>query len=129
MTQAQYHAIMARIQEAPARSAWARGVRAYALDLLEDWETSGREYLTERDILNGASDWDEYSWGGCSLIYDEDIARRLCAPYELRRTDGGRLRPNAGEAWLDTQARALYQAARLIMETAREVWEEAQDVH
>lgn len=68
-------------------------------------------------MLNGADDWEMYSWGGSALIYDSDIAARLCCPSELRRTDGGRKRPNASEEWLDTQARALAQAARIVRRT------------
>lgn len=114
-------AVTARILDTRTRSAWAAGVKAYALELLEDWETSGHEYLTERDLLNGAQDWNEYSWGGCSLIYDSDIAERLCNPSELKRTRNGERRPNAREEWLDTQARALFQAARMIMRAVKEV--------
>lgn len=104
------------------RSAWGRGVTVYALELLEElaegiqggWlslddldSVQGRK----RAMLNGASDWANYSWGGCSLIYNGDIAERLCTPSELKRTRGGEWRPNASEEWLDTQARALFQAS------------------
>lgn len=65
-------------------------------------------------LLNGASDWKAYSWGGCSLIYDQDICERLATPSEIKRTKGGKVKPNKWEEWLDTQARALYQAERLI---------------
>lgn len=67
-----------------------------------------------RWMLNGAADWSQYSEGGCALIYNGDIARRLCTPSELRKTDNGRKDPNARESWIDCQSRALYQAARLI---------------
>lgn len=65
-------------------------------------------------LLHGAGDWEEYSRGGCALIYNSDIAERLCAPWELRKTDGGAKRPNAREDWIDVQARALSQAELLI---------------
>lgn len=117
--------IRSRIEAAPARSAWRRGVKAYALELLENWEASGFEYLDELSLLGGAEDWGAYSWNGCSLIFNDSIARRLCTPSELRRTYGGRRRPNAREDWLDVQTRALYQAAWLVLESARE---EAQHV-
>lgn len=99
------------------RSAWGRGVVEYARELVadhsrEEWPESPDEL--ERALLNGAESWEEFSWGGCSLIYDEDVAERLCSPSELMRTNGGRWRPNSREDWLDVQARALYQAARLI---------------
>lgn len=98
------------------RSAWGRGVTAYALDMLADLD--GDAELTartvERTLLNGAPSWHDYSWGGCVLIYNSDIAERLCSPSELKRSDNGRLRPNAREEWLDTQARACFQAAQLV---------------
>lgn len=104
------------------RSAWGRGVTAYALELLDSIEEAikgGWLSLDDLDsaqgrkraMLNGASDWGAYSWGGCSLIYNGDIAERLCTPSELKRTRGGEWRPNASEEWLDTQARALFQAS------------------
>jgi len=107
------------------RSAWGRGVTAYALELLDSIEEAvkgGWLPLDELEtaegrkaaMLNGASDWAQYSWGGCSLIYDSDIAERLCTPSELKRTRGGEWRPNSSEEWLDTQARALRQASKRV---------------
>ena len=99
------------------RSAWGRGVIEYARELVadrsrEEWPESPDEL--ERALLNGADDWSAFSWGGCSLICNEDVAERLCSPSELKRTNGGRWRPNHREEWLDTQARALFQACCLI---------------
>lgn len=98
------------------RSAWERGVVAYAESMLDELEPTEELWprTTEKVLLNGAPSWHDYSWGGCALIYDTDIARRLCSPSELRRCrDGARL-PNAREEWLDTQARACFQAAQLV---------------
>lgn len=97
------------------RGAWKKGVRAYALDLMDNIES---EYFTEKDLLNGAHNWVEYSEGGAALCYDKDIALRLCAPWELRKTDSGRKEPNKFETWIDVQTRALYQAASLIKNMA-----------
>ena len=72
-------------------------------------------------LLNGASDWSQYSWGGCSLIYDGDIAERLCTPSELKKTRNGERRPNSREDWLDVQARALYQASNSITRHANRI--------
>lgn len=55
-----------------------------------------------------------YNWGGSSLIYDADIAGRLCCPSELKKTRNGERRPNSREEWLDVQARALYQACNRL---------------
>lgn len=100
-------------------SAWDRGVTAYALDLLDNLhDNTGDSVDTCTDIdtlsLAGAEDWQQYSYGGCSLTYDGDIAHRLCTPSELRKTRGGVLPPNSRECWLDVQARALHQAAVVV---------------
>lgn len=58
--------------------------------------------------------WEQYSYGGCALVYDSDIAQTLCAPGELRKTRDGRRRPNSRETWPDVQTRALIQAAEWI---------------
>lgn len=104
-----------------ARSAWDKGVTLYALELLDnirDLPAADNRKEIQNALLNGARDWDEYSWGGCSLIYNSDIAERLCSPSELKRTRDGEWRPNRREEWLDVQARALFQACRLICRAA-----------
>ena len=100
-----------------ARSAWNRGVYDYAFMLLDDRNDVKEFHETDLKevLLNGASSWHEYSWGGCSLVYDEDIAKALCTPSELKRRDYGRLKPNSREEWLDVQARALFQAYKMIL--------------
>ena len=117
-----YDRIVTELNARKDRSAWDRGVTAYALELVEQLETyasyeghapaSGSECRAW--MLNGAKDWAAYSWGGSSLIYNRDIAERLCSPSELRKTRNGERRPNNGEEWLDTQARALYQACERV---------------
>lgn len=100
------------------RSAWNKGVTLYAVELVEELreraEYEGRNPEAGKEcrewMLNGASDWGGYSWGGSSLIYDGDIAERLCTPSELKKTRNGERRPNSREEWLDVQARALFQA-------------------
>lgn len=122
--------IKAGIVAADGRSAWRRGVKAYALDLVDSIEEAadggalnltGPESLERINsvMLNGARDWSDYSYGGCSFVYDQDIASRLCTPSELKRTRNGERNPNSRETWLDVQARALYQAARLVKRAAR----------
>ena len=53
------------------------------------------------------------------MIYDKEIAERLCTKTELRKTDGGQKRPNSQEEWLDTQARALFQAEQIVMDAIK----------
>ena len=116
-------------QSTKARSAWGRGVARYALDLLDELEGRGITDIRdtaelERECLNGAADWRQYSEGGCSLCYDNDIAARLCTPAEIVKYYRGNpcgKRPNKSESsWLETQARALFQAFRLICDTIKE---------
>lgn len=108
------------------RSAWNRGVNNYAIDLLENLKELALEdfqssTLVEKALLNGASSWDQYSWGGSALCYDSDIAAALCTPSELKKTCNGKRRPNSREEWLDVQARALYQASVRIKRAIRAV--------
>lgn len=101
------------------RSAWDKGVRLYALELIDGLEEraqyEGREPADVEELsswmLNGAHSWMSYSYGGSALIYDGDIAERLCTPSELKKTRNGERRPNGREEWLNVQARALFQAA------------------
>lgn len=101
----------------PTRSAWARGVKATAADLLEG--LADDVVLTKEALLNGAQTWKEWSEGGCGLIYDADIAKRFCSPSEFKKTREGERQPNNRETWLDVQARAAYQAASKILHAVR----------
>ena len=73
-----------RLDERRDRSAWDRGVTLYAFDLLDslneaiadnnrdpESRTEAREWM-----LNGARDWEQFSYGGRALVYDADIAER-----------------------------------------------------
>lgn len=129
--------IRAAIEATKTRGAWAKGVKVYALEILdtvaERSEYEGHEPQTMEELtdymLNGARDWqkpnDLYkawsvaSWGGSYLIYNGDICERLCSPSEQKKTHNGEKEPNSREQWLDTQARALYQAGEIIRRTAR----------
>jgi len=109
-----------KIINSPAKSAWNKGVRTYALEIFDNYieEHDSNKQITEKDLLNGASNWSEYSWGGSSLIYDEDICKRLSTPSEQKKTRYGERKPNPNEEWLDVQARALYQAAQIVLSIA-----------
>ena len=106
------------------RSAWARGVHAYAVELVDglgDGADLSNEVMLQKELLNGAQSWAQYSEGGCALIYDADIAERLCSPSELKRCKFGERQPNSRETWIDCQARALWQAHRLIVSQWRKL--------
>lgn len=106
------------IKERKARSAWNRGVKEYMqefLDHMKDYrkldENDEVAPVKLEELLNGAKDWEQYSEGGCSLVYNGDICERLCPPSVIRRKNEGELPPNSMETWLDVQARALAVAA------------------
>lgn len=110
------------------RSAWDKGVTAYACELLGDVvKNVERGYCAapqtraefERAARNGAGTWWEYSYGASALVYDGDIAERLCTLSELKKKRGGELNPNSRETWLDVQTRALNQAAGRAWTTVR----------
>lgn len=117
-----YDRMTAELEARRDRSAWDKGVTRYALELVADLEElaayEGRDPAPGAELrdwlLNGADSWKKYSWGGSALIYDGDIAERLCTPSELKKTRNGERRPNASEEWLDVQARALYQASNRL---------------
>lgn len=117
--------VIKKLENEKDRSAWNKGVKQYAYELLDEiaeameWNECGESIPNDLKTLqayalNGAADWKAYSWNGSSLIYDFDIAKRLCNLSELKRTLGGARRPNSREDWLDVQARALYQAFNRI---------------
>lgn len=129
-----YGQLIKSIKGIKPRSAWQKGVKEYALDFFKYPSDMGIKLsdkvpeprILEDFLLNGADNWKQYSYGGTSLIYNEDIARRLCSPSELKKVlkknkwGGIEVRkPNSSEEWLDTQARALFQACELIKDTYR----------
>ena len=99
--------VISAVKREKCRSAWSKGVKFYALYLLEDLKENykGREIVNRNilksAILNGASDWQKYSDGGCALIYDYDIAKTLCSPSEFKRCREGERMPNSRENWLE----------------------------
>jgi len=98
-------------------SKWVQGVAEYA-DELREFLKENNLKATKENMLNGASDWDQASYGGSWLIYDDQIAERLATPSEIKsrtRKYGLSDKANADETWLDVQARALYQASRKVL--------------
>ena len=129
-TRANIQAIREAIESRKERSAWGKGVKAYALEMLErfeewrEWNEENGESvpeLDERTALNGASDWIAWAYGGCGLVYNAYISERLCTPSELRKLDGGARVPAGAATWCDIEARAAWQAWRMIAEAVRVV--------
>lgn len=106
------------IDNTTVRSAWGRGVKAYAIDILADVDLENvcNKQMLSKVILNGADNWLQYSEGGCAFCYDRDIAERLCTQTELKKFRHKSL------YWIHVQARALQQAAELIYACAEKLY-------
>lgn len=122
--------LTAKIENLKTRRAWEKGVKDYAVEIVEKLEEYAEYNGTPGVIevnnpaelleicLNGARDWEQYSRGGNALIYNGDIAERLCTKSELKRVNGGERMPNREEDWIDVQSRALRRAYRCISSLA-----------
>ena len=110
------------VAEIPNRSAWKKGVKEYADELLDNLEKKAQinerfpkdEKELKEWLLNGAMDCKDYSYTHCSLKYDSQIAERLCTPSEFKRKDGGRIAPSRHDNWFNEQAKALNYACLRI---------------
>ena len=115
-------ATLKNLEAVKCRSAWSKGVKEYAYMLLDNiFNNSDYKSITtikslHKALLKSAPNWKRFSWGGYALICNEDIAKKLCSPSELKKYKNGMLRPNKQEQWLDVQAKALFQAEILIKE-------------
>lgn len=109
------------INENNVHSAWGKGVKEQALELVEKAQVTLTLDNVEEVLLDGTMDWEEYSYSGNALIHDEDIAERYCTPSELKRCDYGNKYPTCNENWLDLQARALHQAYQMVYGALRKI--------
>ena len=113
-------ATLKNLEAVKCRSAWDKGVKEYAYMLLDkffndsDYKSITNFTSLHKALLRGASNWKRFSYGCFALFRNEDIAKTLCNPSELKKCKNGMLRPNKQEQWLDVQARALFQAEILI---------------
>ena len=115
------------VEEIPNTSAWKRGVKEYTDELLDNLEEKAQSYerlpRNEKELkewlLNGAMDWEDYSYGGYSLKFNRQIAERLCTPSEFKRKDGGRIAPSRHDNWFNEQAKALNYACLRIKDKFR----------
>ncbi len=110
--------ILTKIRQAitaNTRPGWKMGVRKYAIELLTKFKDNTPPLpFNEKSFLNGSTNWREYSEDGNSLIYNEDIAQRVCTPKQLKLSDNGKKEPSRDVTWIDVQGNALYQAFQLI---------------
>lgn len=100
-------------------SGWKHAIKLYAIDLLELFKENNAKTpntpFVEKEFLDGASNWREYSENGNSLIYTEDIAERMCTDRQLKLVGGGKKDPSKHMTWIQLQGNALKQAFDLIM--------------
>lgn len=99
-----------------ARSAWDKGVYDYAFDILEPLGDE-LENVNADTLMNGVNTWTAYSYGGCALICDDDIAKRMCTPSEYKKylNAGPNSKLSDSDYWLgNVQTRALFQAMAKI---------------
>jgi len=99
-----------------ARSAWDKGVYDYAFDILEPLGDE-LENVRADTLMNGVNTWTSYSYGGCALICDDDIAKRMCTPSEYKKYLNAGLNSKLSDSdyWLgNVQTRALFQAMAKI---------------
>ena len=71
------------LQTIPILNEELTAIRAYAEELLDEYaedEMPVNEKLLHKALLNGAENWIQYSFGGCSLCYNSDIIERLQLP-------------------------------------------------
>lgn len=109
-------------------SRWLEAVKEDAVDLLDkyiEWHGENVPFKKEniKELLNGAENWNQYSYSGLAIVDDSQIAAHYCTPSELKKLgyvdygDGFTSigsQPSSKETWLDVQARALRQAEMLI---------------
>lgn len=115
--------LLQKVENVKVRSAWNKGVKEYAIYLLDYESGNGEkeEFATLDELkyrlLNGANDWKQFSCGGLGFVYDEIICRTLYSPSEYKKLhykEGGVKQPNKRETWCDVEARALFQAWEMI---------------
>ena len=125
--------ILNRVNQTRANSAWSRGVKLYAADILNNIIDEGQtDFIIGDDgflrqnswtihcLSHGFDMWVSISRGSSYMIFNRDIAERLCTPSEFRRAEkNGFFRANSREDWLDCQGRALYQARNLILDAIK----------
>lgn len=73
------------------RSAWSRGVKDYAADLLGSLRDD--QPITKQNLLNGANDWSQWAYGGCGLVYDSAIAKCFATRLSSSARKAATLRP------------------------------------
>lgn len=108
------------------RGQWNKSTAYYADFLLDSyieickWRADQNEAIPPLSlelVLNGASGWHQYSYSGCALVYDSDIAKVVFTPAQFAKWEQGR--KVTAEPLLDIQARALAAGWRVLKSAKR----------
>ena len=97
------------------RSCWSRGVASLIRDYGEDvlGEHDG-EIISARDFYKlwncGNDSLRDAVYAGSFDIWNYDIAKRLCTPSGLKKSNEGMRNPNKRQNWLDLELIAVQQA-------------------
>lgn len=106
------------IEKIKTNSAWSNGIKNYMFELVENIENH-KNYINKnlKDLsinelkeicLNGATNWSQYSWGGCSLVYNYDILENLFPKSIVKKYKNSD--SIKGTHLLEYQAMALHRA-------------------
>lgn len=108
------------------RGQWNKATAYYADFLLDSYIEICKWYADQNEaipalsldtVLNGASGWHQYSYGGCALVYNGDIAKVVFTPAQFAKWEQGR--KVTAEPLLDIQARALAAGWRVLKSAQR----------
>ena len=101
-----------------------------AIALLDNLKYTSYQINTLKDVrkalLNGARDWNQYSYGGCALVYNYDIAKHYLS--EDKQQDFKFKRGPEKGCWngiklLDFQATCLREASRACLKAITIEWQ------
>lgn len=97
------------------RSCWSRGVasliRDYAENVLGDHDGEIISAIDFYKLWNrGADSLRDAVYGGSFDIWNYDIAKRLCTPSDLKKSNEGMRSPNKRQEWIDVELIAVQQA-------------------
>lgn len=108
------------------RGQWNKAISYYANFLLDSYKdicawcaenANPIPDLSLETVLNGALGWMDYSYGGCALVYDGDIAKVVFTEAQFTKWQQGR--NVTAEPLLDIQARALAAGWRVLKSAQR----------
>lgn len=101
-----------RISKFKTNEKWNEGIKQYALELLAEHDGEEEIRNLEKQMLSGAGDWEQYSWGACQFsLSGGSIPERLFTPETIKNMKESEFEPSFLNL---TQTEALKQAYQLI---------------